>query len=500
MHYISTRGQSPKARFSDILLAGLAPDGGLYLPETYPQVSKEQLKAWRQLSYADLAFEILSLYTDDIPAEDLRALCHKTYQSEVFGNMDPTHAPYYPIDGTVSDITPLTWLEPGFSRSRTKPDAGIALLGLSNGPTLAFKDIALQLVGNLFEYVLDKRGDTLTILGATSGDTGSAAEYALRGKKGIEVFMLSPFNAGMSAFQAAQMYSLTDDNIHNVAIHGMFDDAQDIVKAISGDAEFKNQYRIGAVNSINWARIVAQVVYYFKAYLAATENEEDEVSFIIPSGNFGNACAGHIAHMMGLPIDNLVVATNENDVLVEFFKTGRYAPRKKARITSSPSMDITKASNFERFVYDMVGRNSTITHELFESLATSGEFNLSANLAASKYRFLTEQSSDAERMQAIELVYEKHKLLIDPHTADAYVAFGKLVNDDWLGGVLIILETAQACKFDQFVYDATGAEAVRPEALRNVEDLPQRVTVIHPEVSEVKRLIREAYEDKNTSS
>ncbi|HSU23625.1 MAG TPA: threonine synthase, partial [Variovorax sp.] len=295
MHYLSTRGDATPRRFCDILLEGLAPDGGLYLPAHYPQVDAATLGRWRALSYAELAFEILSLYIDDIPAGDLRALCAKTYTAEVFGS---------------AEIVPLRELEDG-----------TYLEALSNGPTLAFKDMAMQLLGNLFEYELGRRGETLNILGATSGDTGSAAEYAMRGKQGIRVFMTSP-DGRMSPFQQAQMFSLQDANIHNLAIEGVFDDCQDIVKAVSNDLPFKRQYRIGTVNSINWARLLAQVVYYFAGYFQATPSNDRQVSFAVPSGNFGNVCAGHVARMMGLPVRTLVVATNENDVLDEFFRTG----------------------------------------------------------------------------------------------------------------------------------------------------------------------------------
>ncbi len=311
MRYLSTRGQSPALPFCDILLGGLAPDGGLYLPESYPRIGQAELDAWRSLSYADLAFAILSRFIDDIPPADLKALCDKTYRAEVYCHARPGDDP--------ADITPVHWLEPG----------KLALVELSNGPTLAFKDMAMQLLGNLFEYVLDQRGEEINILGATSGDTGSAAEYAMRGKHGVRVFMLSPHGL-MSPFQRAQMYSLQDPNIYNIAVRGMFDDAQDVVKAVSNDAAFKAQYKIGAVNSINWARVAAQIVYYFKAYLAATSSSDQQVAFAVPSGNFGNICAGHIARMMGLPIAQLVCATNENDVLDEFFRTGVYRPRKTA--------------------------------------------------------------------------------------------------------------------------------------------------------------------------
>jgi threonine synthase len=326
MKYLSTRGHAARLGFSDILLEGLAPDGGLYMPESYPQIDAAALTRLRgvlaEQGYAALAFEILSLYIDDIPPADLKGLCEKTYTPEVYGT---------------KEITPVTPL--GIT--------GLHLEALSNGPTLAFKDMAMQLLGNLFEYELARRGEALNILGATSGDTGSAAEYAMRGKKGVKVFMLSP-HGRMSPFQQAQMFSLMDENIVNIAIEGVFDDCQDIVKAVSNDLAFKKKYKIGTVNSINWARLLAQVVYYFAGYFYATTSNAQKVSFTVPSGNFGNVCAGHVARMMGLPIDKLVVATNENDVLDEFFRTGVYRVRGSADTheTSSPSMDISKASNF----------------------------------------------------------------------------------------------------------------------------------------------------------
>ena len=270
MRYLSTRGHPERLRFCDILLEGLAPDGGLYLPEHYPQVDAATLARWRSVwaeqGYAALAFEVLSLYIDDIPSADLRALCAQTYTAAAFGS---------------AATTPLRRL-----------DEGLWIQELSNGPTLAFKDMAMQLLGNLFEYELARRGAQLNILGATSGDTGSAAEYALRGKRGVRVFMLSP-HGRMSAFQQAQMYSLQDPNIHNLAIEGVFDDCQDIVKAVSADLEFKRRYQIGSVNSINWARLLAQVVYYFAGYFALTRSDSERIGYAVPSGNFGNVCAGH---------------------------------------------------------------------------------------------------------------------------------------------------------------------------------------------------------------
>jgi threonine synthase len=258
MKYISTRGNAPAKTFTEILLGGLAPDGGLYLPEQYPQVTRAELDAWRKLSYADLAYAVLSKFITDISATDLKAIISKTYTAQVYCNGR--------ADSDATQITPLR-----------KLSEGVFIQELSNGPTLAFKDMAMQLLGNLFEYALAKQHDELNILGATSGDTGSAAEYAMRGKRGIRVFMLSP-NGKMSAFQRAQMYSLQDPNIYNIATNGMFDDAQDMVKAVSNDHAFKAKYKIGTVNSINWARVSAQVVYYFKGYFAATKSNDEQVA------------------------------------------------------------------------------------------------------------------------------------------------------------------------------------------------------------------------------
>jgi threonine synthase len=470
MKYISTRGQSPALSFSDILLGGLAPDGGLYLPESYPQI-RDRLSAWRQLSYAELAFEILSLYIDDIPPADLKVICDNTYTPDVYRwSRDAAKA---------KDIVPLTSLEPDFH-----------LLELSNGPTLAFKDMAMQLLGNLFEYVLDKRGETINILGATSGDTGSAAEYAMRGKRGVRVFMLSP-DGKMSAFQRAQMYSLQDANIFNIAVRGMFDDAQDIVKAVSNDAAFKAKYKIGAVNSINWGRVAAQIVYYFKGYFEATASNDQAVAFSVPSGNFGNICAGHIARMMGLPISTLVLATNENDVLDEFFRTGIYRPRATAEthITSSPSMDISKASNFERFVFDLVDRDPAVVRELWLRVDSGGAFDLRgtsyfARLA--KYGFTSGSSSHADRLETIRHVWEHYALMVDTHTADGI----KVAREHCTAGQpMIVLETAQPVKFAETICEALGRDPLRPEELNGIEKLPQRVSVVDASVDQIKEII-----------
>ena len=474
MRYLSTRGdsqQSPKKSFTEILLGGLAPDGGLYLPETYPQISRAELDHWRNLSYADLAFAVLSKFVDDIPADDLKALVDKTYTAGVYCNTregDDAH-----------DITPLHWLEPG-----------LGLLELSNGPTLAFKDMAMQLLGNLFEYVLEKKGESINILGATSGDTGSAAEYAMRGKHGVQVFMLSP-HGKMSAFQRAQMYSLQDANIHNIAVRGMFDDAQDIVKAVSNDHAFKAQYKIGAVNSINWARVAAQVIYYVKGYFAATRSNDEQVDFAVPSGNFGNICAGHIARMMGLPIGRLVMATNENDVLDEFFRTGVYRPRGTAETlaTSSPSMDISKASNFERFVFDLVGRDAAVIRELWAKVDAGGSFDLSQTpyfATLPKFGFVSGKSSHADRLATIRQTYKKYGVMIDTHTADGL----KVALECRASATpMVVLETALPAKFEETIVEALGRLPERPAAMQGIEDLPQRVEVMDVDVDAVKRFV-----------
>ena len=470
MKYLSTRGHADRKRFCEILLEGLAPDGGLYLPESYPQVSDATLTRWRtvyhQQGYAALAFEILSLYINDIPADDLRALCAKTYTAEVFGT---------------GEIVPLRHLQDG-----------VWIEALSNGPTLAFKDMAMQLLGNLFEYELARRGEELNILGATSGDTGSAAEHAMRGKKGVRVFMTSP-HGRMSPFQQAQMFSLQDANIYNIAIKGVFDDCQDIVKAVSNDLEFKRKYKIGTVNSINWARLLAQVVYYFAGYIQATESNSQKVSFAVPSGNFGNVCAGHVARQMGLPIHKLVVATNENDVLDEFFRTGVYRVRGTADTheTSSPSMDISKASNFERFVFDLLGRDGARVKALFgEGLSKTGQFDLSADpvfaQAAAKYGFVSGKSTHVNRLDTIRQTFEQHGMVIDTHTADGLKVALEHLNADVPMGVL---ETALPIKFAATVVEALGREPERPAQFEGIEALPKRVQVMDADVAAVKALI-----------
>lgn len=472
MRYVSTRDPEKNGLpFCDILLEGLAPDGGLYLPDSYPRISAETLAEWRELlktqGYAALATAVLSLYVDDIPAEDLAGICARAYTAEKFGTAE--------IVG-ITDI-----------------GDGLVLGHLSNGPTAAFKDMAMQLLGELFEYELERRDQTLTILGATSGDTGSAAEYAMLGKERVRVFMLTPAGR-MSPFQQAQMFSLDDPAIVNIAVDGVFDDCQDLVKTVNGDLPFKAEHRLGAVNSINWARLVAQVIYYVALYFHATDSDDETVTFTVPSGNFGNICAGHIAREMGLPIETLVLATNENDVLAEFFATGVYRVRGTAETheTSSPSMDISKASNFERFIFDLIGRDAQELRRLFaEELPREGQFDLSGLPAFERVRdrfgFVAGSSSHADRVATIAAEHGRTGVTVDPHTADGV----KVARDlrDQLTPPVIVLETALPVKFSATIVEALGHDVERPERFAGIEDLPHRVVDLPNDAAALKDLI-----------
>ncbi len=464
MEYISTRGGMLSQPFSSILLEGLAPDGGLTVPAAYPRLAGPDLAALRPLDYRDLSLTLLSRFADDIPVAELKVLVDRTYTKATFGS---------------DDITPLVTLGPG-----------VLLLRASNGPTLAFKDVAMQLLGNLFEHTLAKGERELNILGATSGDTGSSAEYAMRGKRGIRVFMLSPKDR-MSPFQTAQMYSLTDPNIFNIAIEGVFDDCQDIVKAIGADAAFKRDMRIGTVNSINWARVAAQIVYYFKAYFAATKSDSEQVSFAVPSGNFGNILAGHVARQMGLPIRRLILATNENDVLDEFIRSGRYRVRRAEETlqTSSPSMDISKASNFERFVFDLADRDAAKVRELWTQVDRDGGFDLAGTPLEARLRdsgFVSGRSTHADRITTIQAVADDYRIVVDPHTADG-IKVGLEQREK--GIPLICIETALPAKFATTIRQALGQEAARPRAYAGLEERPQRYSVLPPDADAVKSYI-----------
>src|SRR3989344_4757276 len=457
MRYISTRGNAASRSFKEILLEGLAPDGGLYMPESYPELRKFRL--WGQ-GYVDVALSVLNSFAPDISWDDLQTIVRRTYTKEAFCD---------------ERITPVEMLEPN-----------LGLLRLSNGPTLAFKDVPLQLLGALMEHVLRERNEELNILGATSGDTGSAAAYAVRGKRGLRLFMLSPYGR-MSRFQQRQMYTLDEPNIFNLVANGTFDDCQAVVKEVNADAEFKKKYKLGAVNSINWARIAAQVVYCAYAFLHVARTAYDHVTFAVPSGNFGNALSAHIARQMGLPID-IIVCTNENDVLDEFFRTGAYRVRASAdvRITSSPSMDIASASNFERFMFDYVDRDAQALTRLWAELKEKGQFSVRENDPGYVVDISSGKATEAEVLATIHHVYEKYDVIIDPHTAVAMkVALERRDKDV----PMIVAETAQPAKFGDTIREALGFEPPVPKGYERLADLPEHTTRIDPDAETVKQFI-----------
>ncbi|MEN0022742.1 threonine synthase [Microbacterium sp. LS_15] len=463
MQYISTRGGMQPLPYCETLLEGLAPDGGLAVPEVMPTVDGETLERWRALTYPQLATEVLGLFATDIPREDLARM---------------TAAAYAPFP---EEVVPLREI-----------DGGLTLVGLSEGPTLAFKDLAMQFLGQVVEYALERKGAVLNVLGATSGDTGSAAEHALRGKDRISVFMLSP-QGRMSTFQRAQMFSLDDDNIHNIAIDGVFDDCQNLVKALAGDLDFKRTQHLGAVNSINLARITAQVVYYFWAWLRATDaGGWTEVSFTVPSGNFGNILSGFFAKEMGLPIRRLVLAANENNVLDEFFRTGVYRPRSAAQTlaTSSPSMDISKASNLERFIFELVGRDAARVVSAWNDLDTQGHFDFTADLArfVDEYGIVSGTSTHDDRLATIRSVYETSDDVIDPHTADGVKVAREYVES---GVPMLVLETAKPQKFADTIREAIGIELDYSDELREMLDAPQHVTEMADDEQALRAFIAE---------
>ena len=465
MKYVSTRGGDAPKSFCEVVLEGLCRDGGLSMPESIPKISKETLDQWRKLSsYSDLALEVMSLYATDIPREDLKTLVENAYNTDNFG-----------VDSIISE------------RSIGE---NVKVLGLSEGPTFAFKDMAMQFLGQLFPYVLEKMDQTLNIVGATSGDTGSSAIHAMKGKPRINVVMLSPHNR-MSAFQTAQMYSVQESNIHNIAIQGVFDDCQDLVKAINNDIEFKEKFHLGAVNSINFARILAQIVYYFKGYFMTTSSTDEKIDVVIPSGNFGNIFAGIMARQMGLPIHKLILATNENNVLDEFFKTGVYKPRasKEVHLTSSPSMDIAKASNFERFIYLIAGSEKTAA--LWREIDEKGFFDLTTDpLWADRQNWNIEsgESSHQNRLDTIARVLHESNELIDPHTAD-----GVFVGSHYLDGhTQVCLETAKPIKFYETIKQAVNDAPFDLTEVKALEALPQRKEVMANDVTLLRQFIESA--------
>jgi threonine synthase len=452
MNYISTRGQMDPIGFQDAVMTGLAPDGGLLLPASLPDVS-DRLDAWAKLSYPELAFEVIRLFATDVPDADLKALIDASY---------------------------ATFDHPEVAPSVTVGD--VRILELFHGPTLAFKDVALQFLGNLFAYILERRGGRLNILGATSGDTGSAAIHGVRGKPNINIFIMHP--AGRtSPLQEKQMTSVLDDNVFNLAVEGTFDDCQHIMKTAFADVEFKTAHALGSVNSVNWARVLAQTVYYFyAAFRAMEETGAATVRFSVPTGNFGDILAGYLAQRMGLPVDKLILATNENDILTRFFTTGVYGMADVVP-TISPSMDIQVASNFERYLYYRVGQDAEQLTALMAGFSRSGELCVPLNESgAVDDLFVAGRGDTAATLETIRRYKREYGYTLDPHTA-----VGVLVAEQHRkeGVPTICLATAHPAKFTEAIIEAVG-EAVHHPALDALADVETRCEAIENDVEAVK--------------
>jgi threonine synthase len=456
MRYISTRGGINPIPFKDAIMMGLASDGGLLLPQSYPAVTGEQLESWRKLTYPELAFEVISRYVDDIPAGDLKNLITRSYSTF-------THP----------EVTPLL-----------KKD-GVYILELFHGVTLAFKDVALQFLGNLFEYILAERNQTLNIIGATSGDTGSAAIHGVRGKKGISIFILHPLGK-TSAVQALQMTSVTDANVHNIAVRGTFDDCQDMVKELFGDLEFKKKYSLGAVNSINWARVLAQVVYYFYAWLRVTDESDAQVHFSVPTGNFGDIFAGYVAKRMGLPVDKLLLATNENNILTRFINSSDYSLGAVVA-TVSPSMDIQIASNFERYLFHLFAEDPVRLKEAFAELKEHGRISCTPDeMALVRKDFCSASVNQADTLQMIRDFYADTGYLLDPHTAVGVKAALDLFPPD---SARVCLATAHPAKFSETVEQSLGFQVPAPESVKALYGKPTRCEIMDADIDKVRQFL-----------
>lgn len=456
MRYISTRGGIQPIAFKDAVMMGLASDGGLLLPESYPSISREQLESWRSLSYPELAFEIISLFVDDIPAGDLKTLIDRSYATF-------THP----------DVTPVV-----------KKD-GMYILELFHGITLAFKDVALQFLGNLFEYILAERKQNLNIVGATSGDTGSAAIHGVRGKKGITIFILHP-HGKTSAVQAMQMTTVTDANVHNIAINGTFDDCQDMVKALFGDLAFKDKYSLGAVNSINWARVLAQVVYYFYAWLKVTKESGGSIDFSVPTGNFGDIFAGYVARRMGLPVGRLLLATNENNILTRFVNGGDYSLGEVVA-TVSPSMDIQIASNFERYLFHLFDDDAARVKGAFVELKEHGRISFTpAEMGQVRTDFCSSSVDQSKTLDTIKSFHAETGYLLDPHTAVGVRAALDILPAD---STRVCLATAHPAKFSETVEQALGESVPLPEAVKELVGKPTRCEIMDVDLVKVREFI-----------
>ncbi len=462
MKYISTRGQIEPISFSQAVMMGLASDGGLLLPESIPTFSRDDINELAELSYTELAFAIFTRFIgDDIPAADLRRLIKSSYAA--FST--PLVAPLQEVDG-------------------------LYIQELFHGPTLAFKDVALQFLGNLFEYLLQQEKRTLNIIGATSGDTGSAAIHGIRGKDNINIFILHP-HGKVSPVQEKQMTSVLDDNVFNLAIEGNFDDGQRVVKEIFADLEFKQKFNLGAVNSINWARIMAQIVYYFSAYAQLPVSARKNLTVVVPTGNFGNIFAGWMAKKMGLPIKRLILATNANDILSRFIDSGIYRTT-KAQATLSPSMDIQLASNFERYLYFLNDCDSRKLKEMMSVFTGSGSLKIDESLLKRVQEdFAAARVDDQATIATIKDIQQKTGYILDPHTATGVCAAERLRQENEAAGTIVCLATAHPAKFPDAVEKAIGQPPVAPSAIAALDNLPCRSDLIKADTDTVKAYIRE---------
>jgi threonine synthase len=459
VRYVSTRGRAPVLEFDDVLLAGLASDGGLYVPETWPRLSAADISEMASLAYADAACRVMMPYLgDSIAADRFAAMVRETYAG--FG--DP-------------EVAPLRKL---------KED--LWLMELFHGPTLAFKDYALQLVGRLFDHVLAERGEGITIVGATSGDTGSAAIEACRDRDRIEIFMLHP-KGRVSEVQRRQMTTVMSANVHNIAVEGTFDDCQDMVKAMFNDTAFRRDVRITAVNSINWGRVMAQIVYYVTA-AARLGAPEAGVSFAVPTGNFGNVFAGYAARRMGLSIPRLAIGSNRNDILTRYFESGRMAMAQVVP-TLSPSMDIQVSSNFERLVFELYDRDGSAVAEAMNRFRMTGALELgTARWETARSIFHACRLDDAATLDVIRTIHEETGYLVDPHTAVGIAAALSLREE--VDGPVVALATAHPAKFPDAVEKATGIRPQLPPHLADLYDRQERVVVVPNDLRAVEAHIR----------
>ncbi len=453
IRYISTRGRQAPLAFQDAVMTGLARDGGLLIPDRIPDVAG-RLAEWQDLDYTDLAFEIIRLFIDDLPEARLREMITAAYAA--FAH---------------PDVAPVVRV------------GNLHVLELFHGPTLAFKDIALQFLGRLFEEILEERNERINILAATSGDTGSAAICGVRGQARIHIFVMHP-HGRVSALQERQMTSVLDANVFNLAVKGSFDDCQHIMKTLFNDLPFKDAHALGTVNSVNWARVLSQIVYYFHAaFRVRAETGADQVQFSVPTGNFGDILAGWYAKQMGLPIRRLILATNENDILARFFNTGVYA-KGEVVPTVNPSMDIQVASNFERWLYYKAGRDPAAVTGLMDRFAREGRLEIPRDAHGRVDLEIAAGSSDTTRtLGTIKRTYEQHRYLLDPHTAAGVYVAGQY---NELEDPVICLATAHPAKFPDAIAEATGQDLARHPALEALKSAPTRCEVVENRAEAVK--------------